>query len=196
MEVYDASESNSPRQRPERRGISRTTVIGKAKEKVGILEAAERFCGKGVRRGRETFFCCCLHKDHRPSLRVNPEKGFWFCDPCLVGGDVVELARHALGYSKAEVATAAAMLLMEFGHEVPQRPPSWFRRHERQAPVRDAFEQAEMRRVQRRLYRWLFAPAIAGFEDEDERRDEERIGWEDCEKLARLVVHQAGGQDI
>ena len=82
---------------PSDRGISRTSVIGKAKENVGILAAAERFCGKGVRRGQEVYFHCCLHNDQDPSLRVNSEKGLWFCDPSLVGGDVGGTRSPCLG---------------------------------------------------------------------------------------------------
>lgn len=53
---------------------------------------AEHLYGPGVRRGKEILFLCTLHDDHHPSLRVSPEKGFWWCPPCCVGGDVVTLA--------------------------------------------------------------------------------------------------------
>ena len=32
----------------------------------------------------------------------------------------------------------AAYLLMEFGYQLPERPPAWFRRQERPAAVRDS----------------------------------------------------------
>jgi DNA primase len=183
--------------RPERRGVSNRTVIEEAKAKVSTLDLAERLCGDGQLRkvGRELVGCCPLpgHEDRSPSFTVDPEKGLWFCFGCLYGGDVIELARHAWGYEKAEVGTAAAILLMEFNHEVPERPSSWFARQKRQAKVRQRLEDAKVRRVQRRLYRWLFAAIIATFEDEDERLEEARIAWEDARELARLMVCRARG---
>jgi DNA primase len=176
------------------RGVSYRGPIDAAKEAVPILDLAERLSGPGVRRGREIAFRCPLHDDHDPSLRVEPDKGVWFCDPCLVGGDVVELYRLTQGYDQRDSHIAAAMLLMEFGHEVPQRPPAWHRKGERQDRIREALEQAKVRRVQRRLYRWLFAPIIARFEDEDERLEEARIAWEDCGQIARLMVCRARGE--
>jgi DNA primase len=177
------------------RGVSYTRPIDAAKEAVTVEELAERLSGApGVWRGRELAFVCPLHDDHDPSLRVDPERGVWFCDPCLVGGDVVELARLAWGYDQCEAHDAAAMLLMEFGHELPKRPASSARKQERQVRIRDALEEAKVRRVQRRLYRWLFAPIIARFEDEDERLEEARIAWEDCGQIARLMVCRARGE--
>ncbi len=172
----------------------RASPIRAAKEAVRVVDLAERLCGPGIRRGREVYFCCPLHDDHVPSLRVDPEKGVWWCDPCCRGGDVVELARLVWGYSQREAAMAAANLLQEFGHEIPQRPPAWHRRQSRQESTRRALEQAAIRRVQRRLYRWIFAPIIATFEDEDERRQEAAHAWEDAAKVARNIVNYARGE--
>jgi hypothetical protein len=80
---------------------------------------------------------------------------------------------------------------MEFGHDVPQRPPAWFRKRERQAPVRRALEDAARRRCQRRIYRWLFAPIVARFEDEAERLEEARTSWEDAGQMAAMMVAHA-----
>ena len=38
--------------------------------------------------GQELLGHCPLHDDCHPSLRVNPDKGVWFCPPCNIGGDV------------------------------------------------------------------------------------------------------------
>jgi CHC2 zinc finger len=40
--------------------------------------------------GREYYGLAPCHDDRRPSLRVNPEKQFWYCDPCARGGDVID----------------------------------------------------------------------------------------------------------
>lgn len=83
---------------------------------------------------------------------------------------------------------AAADLLREFGCEVPSRPASWYRKQERQAPVRNAIDAARFRRVQRRLFRHFYAPVMLVFEDEAERAEETRLAWEECEQLARLLT--------
>ena len=183
---------------PERRGVSRRRVINEAKAKVPIIDLANLLCGPAkMRRVGDEWGACCPLKDHEdktPSFTVNPEKNLWFCHGCLRGGDVVELARFAWDFDKSEVAMAAAYLLMEFGHDVPQRPADWHRRQERQAPIRATLEQMKISRTQRRLYRWMCSPAIARFEDEAERHDEERIAWNDCGQVARLMVCRAHGE--
>jgi hypothetical protein len=178
-------------------GVSYVRPIDAAKEAVPVIDLADRLCGPGSLRrvGKEWVGRCPLpnHEDRSPSFTVNPEKNVFFCHGCLRGGDVVELARLTWEYDQRAAHVAAAMLLMDFGHEVPSRPPAWARKQERQAPVRRTLEDAAERRCQRRLYRWLYAPKVARFDDEAERRDEERIAWDDAGKMARLMVSQLRG---
>jgi len=173
------------RRAPRYRGVSYTRPIDAAKEAVTVEELAERLAGPGVRRGREIAFRCPLHDDHDPSLRVDPDKGVWFCDPCLRGGDVVELARLAWGYHQRDAHVAAAMLLMEFGCEVPKRPPSWYRKQERQKPRREAVEEVKMNVVRRRLFRHLILPLIDAIEDEEEHNRELDRAWGEFQRLMR-----------
>ncbi len=174
-------------ERPERRGVSRRRVIDEAKEKVPVIDLADLLCGPAQmrRRGEEWLARCPLpdHEDRTPSFTTNPEKNLWWCHGCLRGGDVVELARHAWGYSKAEVATAAAMLLMELGHEVPPRPDSWFRKQARQQSIRDGVEQVLREVKRRRLFRWCVLPVIDTIEDERERQQELERAWADFQRL-------------
>jgi DNA primase len=168
------------------RGVSYTMPIDAAKEAVPVPELAEKLSGApGVKRGRELAYVCPLHDDHDPSLRVDPDKGVWFCDPCLRGGDVVELARLAWGYDERDAHVAAAMLLTEFGHEVPQRSPAWFRKQERQKPRRDAVEEVKMNVVRRRLFRHLILPLIDTIEDEEEHNREVDRAWSEFQRLMR-----------
>ena len=174
------------------RGVSYTGPIDEAKRLVSVTDLADRLGGPGSLRrvGKESVGRCLIpdHEDRSPSFTVNPEKNVFFCHGCLRGGDVVELAQLAWGYDQRDAHVAAAVLLMEFGHEVPQRPPAWFRKQERQAPVRSALEGAARRRCQRRIYRWLFAPIVARIEDEAERLEEARASWEDAGQIAAMMV--------
>ncbi len=171
------------------RGVSATKPIEAAKEAVRVEDLAERLTGAGVRRGREAAFRCPLHDDHDPSLRVDPRRGVWYCDPCAVGGDVVELARRAWEYPDdgRGAAEAAAFLLMEFGHEVPDRPPSWFRRLERQKPIRDAIDEALLHRQQRRVFTILWRNIGPGVPDAERKAEIEAV-WDEAHDIARLLV--------
>lgn len=179
------------RRRPERRGVSRRTVIEEAKSQVRTIDLADRLVGPGRMRrmGAEWVANCPLpeHEDRTPSFTVNPEKNVFWCHGCLRGGDVVELARFAWGYEKHEVATAAADLLHEFGHEIPSRPPSWYAKQRRQKPVRDAIEGAKVRHTQRRIFRILL-PLIEEVEDEAEKREETEYLWDAAQEIAVLVL--------
>jgi DNA primase len=192
MSSLQQAEATRPRRY---RGVSYVRPIDAAKEAVPVIDLADRLMGPGrlLRVGKEWVGRCPLpdHADRTPSFTVNEAKNLWWCHGCLRGGDVVELARLAWGYDRRDAHAAAAMLLMEFGHEVPRRPPAWFRKQERQAPVRRALESAARRRCQRRIYRWLFAPIVARFEDEAERLEEARASWEDAGQMAAMMVAHA-----
>ena len=170
--------------------------IDAAKEAVSVVELAERLSGPGTRRGKEVFFRCLFHDDRNPSLRVNPEGGVWYCDPCAVGGDVVELARRAWGHTNdgRGTAEAAAFLLMEFGHKVPQHPPSWFRKQERQRAVRDAIDEARVEVLMRRLWLWIFEPILTDLEDADEREGVGDELWAKVLPRAKQLVEEGGGK--
>jgi DNA primase len=186
----------NPRDTRKYRGVSTVKPIDAAKEAVPTIDLADRLCGPGgLRRvGKEWAGRCPLpdHEDKTPSFTVSPEKNLFFCHGCLRGGDVVELARLVWGYSQREAAMAAANLLHEFGHEIPQRPPAWYRKQERQKPVRDAIEQAKIRAAQRRLYRWVFGPPAEHLEDLDERAEEMRRAWDDAGQVACMVARARG----
>ncbi len=174
-------------ERPERRGVSNRSVIDEAKAKVEAIDLADRLCGPGqLRRAGEKWVARCplpQHEDRSPSFTVYPETNSFYCFGCLAGGDVVELARYAWGYSKAEVGTAAAYLLLEFGHEVPQRPPAWFRKQERQRQSRNAIEETKKNIVRRRLFKHLILPLINAIEDEEEHSRELDRAWADFQRF-------------
>ncbi len=182
---------SSPERTRRFRGVSYTKPIDAAKEAVPVIDLADRLLGPGgLRRvGREWAGRCPLpdHEDRSPSFTVNPEKNVWFCHGCLRGGDVVALAQLAWNYAERDSHIAAADLLHEFGHEIPQRTPAWYRKQERQKPVRDALEEVKVRSAQRRLMR-IFEPNLARIEDDGARRAEAFAVWDDLEVPARLIV--------
>jgi hypothetical protein len=170
------------------RGVSYTRPIDEAKRLVTAEGLAERLSGvPGVRRGREIAFRCPLHDDHDPSLRVDPDKGVWFCDPCLMGGDVVELARLAWGYDQRDAHIAAANLLHEFGHEIPQRPPAWFRKQERQKPINDAIEETIKCNFRRRAFKYIVLPCLQLDDSPAEGKAEIAAAWEDFQASMRRI---------
>jgi hypothetical protein len=110
----------------------------------------------------------------------------------LRGGDVIELARFLWGYEKHEVAMAAADLLHEFGHPIPERPASWYAKQKRQKPIRNAIEEAKVRHTQRRVFR-TFTPLIEAIGDEEERRAETEYLWDAAGEIAVLIVAGSSG---
>jgi hypothetical protein len=59
-----------------------------------IIEVVSRYTQ--LRKvGREFFGLALCHHDKSPSLRVNRDKGVWYCDPCGSGGDVIRFIEIA-----------------------------------------------------------------------------------------------------
>lgn len=182
--------------RPERRGLSRRSVIEAAKASVETIALADLLCGPGKMRkvGERWVSRCPLpdHEDRSPSFTVYPGAGGWFCYGCLRGGDVIELARFAWGYQKAEVATAAADLLRSFGHEIPERPPSWYAKQKRQRPIRDRIEAQRIEHVQMLVFRLLFVPWLRQL-PEFVRQEASESAWTESLPIARMLYEQRGG---
>ncbi len=183
MILTDSTQERIPRYR----GVSYVKPIDAAKEAIPIMDLADRLLGPGgLRRvGKERVGRCVLpdHEDRSPSFTVNAEKNVWFCHGCLRGGDVVELARLVWGYDEREAHVAAAHLLMEFGYEVPQRPPAWSRKQERQRHTRAAVQQTKKNIVRRRLFKHLILPLIDAIEDEEEHNRELDRAWTDFQRF-------------
>ncbi len=186
---YHTTERQTATRTPESRyrGVSYTKPIDAAKEAVGVVELADRLCGEGqLRRSGDTWTARCPlpgHEDRTPSFVVYPETESFFCFGCVSGGDVVELARLAWGYEERDAPVVAEYLLMEFGHEIPKRPPAWYRKQERQKRTREAIEETKKNIVRRRLFRHLILPLIDAIEDENEREQELKRAWSDFRRL-------------
>ena len=187
---YHTTERETATRTPESRyrGVSYAKPIDAAKEAVSVVDLAERLCGPGqLRRSSNTWTARCPlpeHEDKTPSFVVYPETESFFCFGCLNRGDVVELARLAWGYDERDAGVVAGYLLMEFGHEVPQRPPAWYRKQDRQRHTREAIEETKKAIVRRRLFRHLILPLLDAIEDEEERSRELDRAWSDFRRLA------------
>jgi DNA primase len=193
VEAYhNPNPANTPNT-PRYRGISYTKPIDAAKEAVPVIDLADRLAGPGkFRKVGETWSTNCVlpgHEDRVPSFVVYPETNSFYCFGCLRGGDVVELARLAWGYDERDAHIAAAELLMEFGYEVTERAPAWFRKQERQKKARDALHELRVRSAQRRLMRTL-TPLVTSIEDPEARREEAQRIWRDLAGVARLLVKE------
>lgn len=71
-----------------------------------------------VKHGKELKCLCPFHADKNPSMRVNEDKGLWFCDPCGFGGTVIDLEfRHSGG----KVKEAMRKLAIDAGLIDPSR---------------------------------------------------------------------------
>lgn len=70
------------------------------------------------RAGREMTCLCPLHEDSSPSFRVDPEKGAWFCDPCGIGGSIIDLVMRLDGL---QIGPAIAKLCGTVEQASPRR---------------------------------------------------------------------------
>ncbi len=186
---YHITEAQTATRTPESRyrGVSYVKPIDAAKEAVSVVDLAERLCGPdGLRRSGSTFVGHCPlpgHEDKSPSFVAYPETERFWCFGCLRGGDVVDLYRQAQGYDERDAGKAAAYLLLEFGYEVPQQPPAWYRKQDRQRHTREAIEETKKNIVRRRLFRHLILPLIDAIEDEEEHARELKRAWSDFRRL-------------
>jgi hypothetical protein len=185
--ITDETRDRTPRYR----GVSYVKPIDAAKEAVQTIDLADRLCGPGgLRRvGKEWAGRCPLpeHEDCSPSFTVNAEKNVFFCHGCLRGGDVVELARLVWGYDQRDAPIAAADLLHEFGHEIPKRPPAWFRKQERQKPIDDAVEETVKRNFRRRVFKYAVLPYLQPSDSPAEGKAEIAAAWEDFQTNMRRI---------
>jgi hypothetical protein len=175
-------ESESP---PHPKGISYKKPIDAAKEAVTVLELAERLVSKSLRRSGNTYSAHCPlpdHDDNTPSFYVyaDNERG-WTCFGCGRGGDVVHL--YALAHGHDDMREAAAYLLLEFGHEIPQRPPSRSGRHDRQEAAREAIEREKVEHIRMLVFRLIWVPWLREL-PEWVRDEAEDSAWEKSRSIA------------
>jgi hypothetical protein len=81
-----------------------------------ILEVIGRYISLH-KVGREYIGLAPCHNDRRPSLRVNPDKQVFYCDPCATGGDVVRFIQVI-----EQVSFRDALSILGIGNQSRPRP--------------------------------------------------------------------------
>lgn len=164
------------------------------REAVPIEEVARRYTDLEPFGGQAWFTGRCPlpdHEDKTPSFYIYPPGRYW-CYGCNRGGDVVDLEFFCGDYG--ELWEAMIALSLEYGVELPKRPESWYRKQERQRPVRDAINRARFEHLRRRLFRWFFEPSLLRIENPDEREAEAALLWDATAPLARLMFERLRGE--
>ena len=96
---------------------------------------------------------------------------------------MVNLAALYWGHERMD--EAAAYVLLEFGHDIPPRPPAWFRKQQRQKEIRRLVDDARVEVLARRLWKYVLEPIVADIEDSAERAQVAQELW------ARVVPYAA-----
>jgi hypothetical protein len=155
--------------------------------------ATERYArdalGVPAEQARVPAWLCPFHQEKTPSfkLHLEPEPHF-HCYGCGWHGDVIDLCQQREGHER--LWEAMVDLSVRYGIELPGKPDSWFRKQERQRPVRNYIARAKYEHLRRRLFRRFFEPSLALIEDAKEREEEARLLWEATEPLARMMLHE------
>ena len=162
---------------------------------VPIENVARRYTDLERLWGRAWFMGQCPlpnHEDKDPSFYIYPP-GRYYCYGCGGSGDVVDLEFHCGDYG--ELWEAMVSLSLEYDVELPKRPEPWFRKQERQRPIRDGIEVAKVHVARRRLYRRFFEPLILATTSEEDRAHDAQLFWEATEHLAEhLIANMMGSR--
>ncbi|MES1255309.1 MAG: CHC2 zinc finger domain-containing protein, partial [Acidobacteriota bacterium] len=78
---------------------------------------------------------CPFHSERTPSFQVNPDKGFFYCFGCHVGGDVFKFVEL---HEKVAFPDAVKLLAQKFGVSLPKRTEGGDDDQRRDASLREA----------------------------------------------------------
>jgi hypothetical protein len=163
------------------------------RQAVPIEEVARRYTDLQTFGGQAWFTGRCPlpdHEDKTPSFYIYPPGRYW-CYGCNRGGDVVDLEFFCGDYG--ELWEAMIALSLEYGVELPKRSESWYRKQERQRPIRNTINRARFDHLRRRLFRWFFEPSLVRIEDRNEREAEAALLWDATAPLAEMMLERLRG---
>ena len=164
------------------------------REAVPIEERARRYTDLEPFGGQAWFAARCPmpdHEDKTPSFYIYPP-GRFHCYGCGRSGDVVDLEFFCGDYG--ELWEAMIALSLEYNVELPKRSDCWYRKQERQRPVRDAINRARFDHLRRRLFRRFFEPSLLRIEDLAEREAEAALLWNATAPLAEMMLERLRGE--
>ncbi|OIZ94039.1 hypothetical protein A1D18_03990 [Candidatus Rickettsiella isopodorum] len=70
------------------------------------------------KKGKNYIACCPFHSEKTPSFTVTPEKQFYYCFGCSVGGNVISFLME---YEKLSFLETVSLLAEQMGMEIPQQ---------------------------------------------------------------------------
>ncbi len=70
------------------------------------------------KKGKNYIACCPFHAEKTPSFTVTPEKQFYYCFGCSVGGNALSFL---IEYEKLSFVEAVNSLAEQMGMEIPQQ---------------------------------------------------------------------------
>ena len=125
------------------------------------------------------------HEDRTPSMSVYPDEQRFKCFGigCGAHGDVLDLVMLAEG---CELWVAMVDLAQRYGVELPGRPDSWYRRQERQRPVRDAIERERIEHIRLLVFRLVWVPWLKHLPGWI-REESEAGAWKDSLRIASML---------
>jgi CHC2 zinc finger len=129
------------------------------------------------------------HEDRTPSMTVYTDRQKFRCYSCGVHGDSIDL--EMLVNPGMEIQEALVSLRLRYGIELPTRPALWFRRQERQAPIREVIDRERIRHIRMLVYRLIWVPWLKRLPEwmQDEA---EESAWRDSLRVAELLYAERG----
>jgi DNA primase len=97
-------------------GLFPQTFIDDLRLQANILQVVQEYVPL-KRAGTMYKGLCPFHNEKTPSFQVNPEKGFFYCFGCHVGGDVLKFLELQ---EKVAFPDAVKMLAQKFGVSMPE----------------------------------------------------------------------------
>jgi DNA primase len=96
------------------------TFIDDLRLQVNIVQVVQEYVPL-KKAGRTYKGLCPFHSEKSPSFNVDPEKGFFHCFGCSLGGDVFKFLEL---HEKVAFPEAVKMLAQKFGASLPEQSES------------------------------------------------------------------------
>jgi DNA primase len=110
------------------------TFIDDLRLQANIVQVVQEYVP--LKRAGTTYKGLCpFHSERTPSFQVNPDKGFFYCFGCHVGGDVFKFVEL---HEKVAFPDAVKLLAQKFGVSLPERTEGGDDDQRRDASLREA----------------------------------------------------------